>query len=163
MDTAIKLRQKLHECDSLRFSTEIVSDYGDNLYSFQMNCIFDDAGDISFSVTSPDTISGISGTIDAKGGEIQFDQEMLAFPLLIDGQLSPICTPWVILNCLRSGYLSSCGSTAEGIQLIIDDTIQSNNIRCLVWLDQNHMPNYSEIVWNGRRILSASIKDVVIL
>ncbi len=162
MDVAFSLRQKLLNCQECRFSTEITTDFDEEVFQFGMDCIVGKTGDIAFSVTSPTSIAGISGSISADGGGLTFDSKILAFPLVIEEELSPVGAPWIVLNCLRNGYLSSCGQTDDGVQIIIDDTFHGENIQCMLWLDHDDMPYYSEVVWRGRRILTATIENIVI-
>ena len=92
-----------------------------------------------------------------------FDDKVLAFPLLADGQLAPICTPWILLNTLRSGYISACGQEEENLRVYYDDSFENAVLHLEVLLNEDDIPLYGEIFWRERRILSADIRNFVLL
>ena len=116
---------------------------------------------ISFSVVAPESIAGIEGVINSEGGGLKFDDKIIAFPLVIEQTISPISAPWILLKSLRSGYISACGSSDDGTQVIIDDSFSGQNIQCYLWLNDDDLPFYSEIVWNDRRVLSIDVEEMV--
>ncbi len=158
MDRAMALRAKLLS-RAVEFETEITADYGDKTYSFSVGCRADEQGTLTFTVTAPETISGITGTVSAAGGKLTFDGHALAFPALADGQLTPVCAPWVLVKTLRSGYLTSCGSDGGMIRVSIDDSYADDALHLDIWLGEEDIPVRAEILWQGRRILSMDVKN----
>ena len=159
LDAGIKLRSRLINAAGCSMDVTITADYGDQTYTFAMGCQFDAHGDLSFSVQKPETIAGITGNITDAGGNLTFDDMALAFPLLADGQLSPISAPWVLMKTLRSGYITSAGEVDDRILLIIDDSYADDAMTVHVLLDANGMPAECEIYYKGRRILSVGVKN----
>lgn len=157
LDTAMRLRDQLQNSDGCEFDVTVTADYGDALHEFGMHCQMDELGDISFTVTAPETISGISGKITEGGGQLTFDDQVLAFPLLADGQLSPVSAPWILIHTLRSGYLNACTQTQEGTMLVIDDSYAEDALQLDIWLDENDLPVSAEILYEGLRILSLEV------
>ena len=144
------------------FDTEITADYGEESYSFSMNCQFDDKGDMTFEVLSPESIAGITGAINDEGGTLTFDDTVLAFDLMADDQLSPVSAPWVLLKTLRSGYLTAAGEEDGLLRLTIDDSYEEDALKLDVWLNEVNMPVRAEILYDGRRILSILVENFVI-
>ncbi len=163
METGMELRSKLLQASTCSFDAEITADYGDKLHSFSMHCIADSKGDLTFTVTKPDTISGISGKLTGAGGKLTFDETALHFALMADEQLSPISTPWIFLKTLRSGYLSSACREENRIRLSIDDSYETDPLRLDVWLDSDNTPTHADILHAGRRILSLNVENFQIL
>ena len=93
----MSLRQRVLKADCLRFQSEITADYGDTLSVFTLDCQASSQGDVTFQVLAPESIAGIAGTIQAGKGALTFDGTALFFPLLADGQLSPVSAPWLFL------------------------------------------------------------------
>lgn len=155
------LRDKLlsHECS---FDADITADYGDKLHEFSVTCRSDTQGNLSFSVIQPESIAGITGTIEQSGGKLTFDDTALHFELLADGQLAPVCAPWVLLKTLRSGYLTSAGAEGELLRLTIDDSYAEDALHVDIWLDETDVPVRGEILYDERRILSLDVKNFVI-
>jgi len=162
LDRAIALRTKLLS-QGVSFDAEITADYGDKTYTFSVSCKTDTGGNLVFSVREPAGISGISGTVSVSGGKLTFDDQALAFPLLADGQLSPVSGPWILMNSLRSGYLSSCGAEGNLLRVAIDDSYAQDALHLDIWLDEKDCPVRGEILWKGRRLLSIAVSNFVFL
>ena len=143
IDPALQLRHRLLNCETCRFDAIITADYGDKVYSFSLNCTMDSNGDVSFCVVQPDTINGITGKISANGGALTFDDQVLAFPTLADGQLSPVSGPYLLIKTLRSGYIRACGEEEDLWKLQISDSYAQR----------------ADILYAGRRYLAMQIEN----
>ena len=84
VERALALRTRLLQASTCAFDAEITADYGEILHVFRMNCTVDDQGGVSFRVTAPESIAGITGTLSKQGGELTFDDTALYFDLLAD-------------------------------------------------------------------------------
>ena len=129
MTEVLRFRESILQAEGCTFQVEIAADYGTDIYRFSVDCTADREGNIVFTVTAPESISGISGRIFASGGQLTFDDTVLGFPLLADGELSPVCAPWIFLNTLRSGYLTSCGAIIDGIRLTVNDSYEEDALQ----------------------------------
>lgn len=158
-DNVLRLRQRVENADKTSFTCTVTADYGDSLYSFSLACSFDTTGEMEFSVVSPQSIAGISGTVGQQGGTLTFDDQALAFPLLADGYLSPISAPWVFLKALRSGYIASCSTLESGLQFTLDDSYGESYLQIDVWTDGETVPTHCEMLWKGKRILSLDVEN----
>lgn len=158
MERALTLRGKLQRA-AVGFDAEIVADYGDKTYTFSMNCQADTTGNMKFTVTKPQTIEGISGTVTKGTGKLTFDDKVLAFDVLADGLISPVSGPWVMIETLRGGYLTSCAQEGDALRLTIDDSYAEKALHLDVWLDAQDLPKYCEVFWNGRRLLSIQVSS----
>lgn len=159
MERALSLRDRLLKSNGCSFQAVITADYGSALYTFSMACQADSQGNVSFTVTEPQTISGITGIISQQGGKLTFDGQALAFETLADGQITPVCAPWLLIHTLRSGYLSSCGQDEDGLRLGIDDSYQDDALHLDIWLCKNDLPVRGEILWQGRRVVSLEVRN----
>lgn len=155
----LRLRQKVENADETSFTCTVTADYGDSLYSFILSCSFDTTGNMQFSVVSPQSIAGISGTVGQQGGALTFDDQALAFPLLADGYLSPISAPWVFMKALRSGYIASYSTQEGGLQFTLDDSYGESYLQIDVWTDEETVPIHCEMLWKGKRILSLDVEN----
>ena len=150
------LREKLSK-SGCQFEAAVTSDFGDATYVFSLRCSFTVDGKMQFAVVSPVEIADISGTISGEKGELVFDDTILAFPTLADGDLSPVSAPWHVIRALKSGYLSSVVTDNNRLSMTIDDTFSSEPLRVVIRLDASDLPEYAEIFWNGRMILCTHI------
>ena len=158
LERAMTLRAKLlaSECS---FDAKITADYGDKLYVFAMTCQGDSRGNLTFTVTEPESIAGITGLISQDGGKLTFDDTALAFPLMADEQLTPVSAPWILLKTLRGGYLASANMEEELLHLTIDDSYEEDALQLDIWLDGQNLPVQSDILYDGRRILTVQVSN----
>lgn len=159
LERGMALRSKLLSAEKVSFDAQIQADYGDKLHTFSMSCETDSLGNLSFTVTAPETISGITGSISQEGGKLTFDDVALQFDLMADDQLSPISAPWILMKTLRSGYLTSGCTEEEQVRLTIDDSYEDDALQLDIWLDGGDLPSRAEILYDGRKILSLSVSN----
>lgn len=155
---ATELRNSILSSSSCNFEAIITADYGDVIYSFQMGCHVDEKGNLSFSVKDPESIAGITGQISKENAALTFDDKILAFPLLADGQLTPVSAPWIFYSTLRSGYISGCSCYGDGLCLYIDDSYEENPLHLEIYTDSQLTPIHADFFWNHQRVLSADIR-----
>ncbi len=159
LDRGLALRQKLLASDGCQFDCEILSDHIDKLYQFSLQCTGDKEGTLSFTVLAPESISGITGTVAQEKGALTFDEEVLVFPLLAEGEITPVSAPWLMLRALRSGYLAASGTDGELLLLNIDDSYGERPMEINVWVNDQDQPEKCEILWKGRRVVSLRVSN----
>lgn len=157
------LRQELLSANGCTFQADITADYGDYLHVFNMVCSGDKEGNLEFTVSRPESIAGITGRITDNSANLTFNDKVLGFALLADGQFSPVSAPWILLKTLRSGYIRSIANTKQGTSIRIDDSYNDDALQVDILLDDNNLPLSAEIVWQNRRILSMKITEFTFL
>ena len=157
IDRALAFRQNLLKQSGCQFVCSLTADYGEILYQFGLECTADNKGNVSFTVSAPETISGITGTISSSGGTISFDDSVLGFPLLSEDLPTPLSAPWLFLTALRSGYIRTCEVNKGVMSLSIADTYEEDGIMMNIKFDEQEKPVSCEFFWKGRRILSMLI------
>jgi hypothetical protein len=65
----------------------------------------------------------------------------------------------VLVHTLRSGYILSCAELESGTMVSIDDSYENDALNLSVWLDSENLPTGAEVFWQGRRILSMTVKN----
>lgn len=162
LDRAMTLRAKLL-ANSCSFDAEVTADYGDKVYTFSMVCEGDPQGNLNFTVTAPETISGITGIQSQSGGKLTFDDTALQFDLLADDQISPVAAPWILLKTLRGGYINAANMEDGMLRLTIDDSYEEDALQLDIWLNEADQPFRAEILYDGRRILTLNVSNFQIL
>ncbi len=162
MDGILQIRTKLLSSRYCSFDVKITADYGNKTYGFSMQCTADEKGGVGFSVTAPETIAGITGKIVDGEGSLTFDDTALSIELLADGQLTPVCAPWIFLNTLRSGYIEACGADGEYTRVTLHDSYKADALEMDLWLDGGNNPVQAQIMWKGRKILTLDVTNFVI-
>lgn len=159
LERGMVLRSKILKAQEVSFSVDIAADYGDSMQLFSMACQSNSDGDVAFTVTAPETISGITGTVSRGEGKLTFADTALHISLLTDEQLNPLSAPWILMKTLRSGYLTSAGLDGNQLRLSVDDGYEDNALRLDIWLDENDLPQRAEIFCDGRTILTLSVTE----
>lgn len=159
IERGMALRSKLLQANGCSFDTGVTADYGDKLYTFSLACEADAAGTLTFTVTEPESIAGIAGTIGKDGGRLTFDDTALQFDLMADDQLSPVSAPWVFLKTLRGGYLTSACEEDGLLRLTIDDSYEDDALQLDIWLAEGDLPVRVEMLYGNRRIVSMDVKN----
>ena len=159
LQKAMDLRQKLLSADGCSFVCDITADYGDSVHKFSADCKGDSLGNVRFTVTAPESISGIHGLISDRGGEILFDETALEFGLLTDRQLSPVSAPWMFLKTLRGGYLMNGGKEENLIHIGARDSYEEDALLVDFWMEPEGRPKRAEILFRGRKILTLEIQN----
>ena len=158
IDKAIELRNEIEQSGGCTFFATVTADYGEEVYVFSMDCATDKEGNLSFTITAPETISGITGKISAEGGSLTFDDQVLAFQTMADGVVTPVTAPWILMKTLKSGYLKSCAETGSGFEIAADDSYADGSLHLNIGVRDN-LPSTAEIFWEGRRILTVAVAN----
>lgn len=158
MARALDLRSRVLGASEVRFEAEILADYTDRVESFELACTVDPEGTVTFAVTEPEEIAGITGTVSGTEGTISFDDTVLAFPLMADGRLSPVSAPWVLMKALRSGYIVAVAQEGELLHMTIDDSYDDDALTVDIWADGDEIES-AEIAWEGRRQIVMELGD----
>lgn len=158
LNRAVALRDRVLRGDGCSFSATVTADYGEQIYIFKMDCKTDKEGNLSFTVTEPATIAGITGKITGTGGAITFDDKVLAFQTIADGLVTPVTAPWLFMKTLRSGYLKDAAETEQGFEISIDDSYAEESLQLRI-RTAGDLPAFAEIFWQGRRILTLTVEN----
>jgi len=160
LQRGIALRERLSR-EECAFQAAVEADFGEMTYSFLMDCQVDSQGTLTFTVLSPETISHITGVISAGKGTLTFDGTLLAFPLLADGEISPVSGPWLLMHTLRGGFIHAAAREEEGLRLTVYDSYEEDALCLDIWLNEENTPSFAEVLWQGRRILSIRVENFV--
>lgn len=160
LDKALALRESILTSSRCAFTAVITADYSNAIYTFQIDCEEDSMGNVmAFTVTDPDSISGITGQISRENAALTFDDRVLVFSKLAEEQLVPVTGPWIFLHALKSGYLTGCGREVDGYCIYLDDSYEENLLYLQIYTDDSFVPTRAEIIYKDRRVLTMDIKN----
>ena len=162
LERIMGLRADLLGATRCSFDADITADYGDQLHTFSMSCEGNNQGDLSFTVTAPESIAGVTGKFEGQKGMLTFDGFALEFPRLTDDQITPVSGPWILLRTLLGGYLTACGEEEDLLHVTIHDSFEEDSLTLDVWLDGEDAPVRGEILHGGRRIVTMDVKNFTI-
>lgn len=162
MDKALSLRERIINGSGCQFDVVITADYQNEYYSFRMNCQTDKSGNVTFEILEPESISGITGSVSAEKGKLTFDDQILIFPTLTEGQITPVSAPWLFINTLRSGYITGCAQQGNGLQIMIKDSYAAESLQLNIQTVDD-IPVFSEIIWQNRCVVTMNVEAFRIL
>ena len=128
-----------------------------------MACSFDQQGNLSFTVTEPKSIAGITGKVSGSGGKLTYEDHILSFALMADGLVSPVSGPWVLMKTLRSGYITAVCMEDGLLHMTVNDSYADDALTLDIWLNEEHLPIRGDILHDGTRILSLEVENFRIL
>ena len=114
---------------------------------------------MQFTVLQPESIAGITGNISSGEGKLTFDDVALQFPLLADGQITPISGPWILMKTLLGGYLTAVSEEEDLLHLTINDSYEEDALQMEIWLNEENAPVCAEILYDGRRIVTMNVEN----
>ena len=153
----LELRQKMSK-GSFSFRAHILADYEDRIYEFTTDCIWMPDEGLTFTLVAPETISGIHGNVSQTGGKILFDDQILLFDGLSQGNITPAIGPWLMMKAITGGYVRSV--CENPVVISYDDSFQGEVLDLELTLNENNLPENCDIYLNSRRILSIRIEVV---
>lgn len=156
---AMELRNAVLSSKNCSFLANITADYGDSLYEFSMDCEKTAEGALDFEILKPKSIAGIRGTLSDSGGSIVFEENAVYFPMLSEELLTPAAAPWVLLKSLEGGYIRSVCLEDPLLHITVDETYGETALTLDIWVDEENKPVRSDILENGRRILSLEVES----
>ena len=163
LNAVLKIRDKIQSSETCSFTATVTADYGDEIYVFTTDCQFDNIGNMTFTVVQPESIAGITGAVTDSGGKLTFDDKTLAFETLADGLVVPVSAPWLMMKTLRGGYITGAGKDEDNIHAVIHDTYDEQALTLDFWFYETGSPDYCQIFWQGRRILSMEVENFVVM
>ena len=158
MEAALDLRSRCLSDSTVTLTAEIRADYIARIEEFTLECASSPDGTCTFRVLDPEDISDIRGTVRGSEGTVEFDNTVLAFPLMAEGRLSPLSGPWVLMKAIRSGCILAAGREGDMIHVTIDDSYDDHALTVDLWLEEGDLEE-AEIAWEGRRCLSMTFDD----
>lgn len=162
LERGMTLRTSLLRSD-VDMTVQVLADYPETNSRFSLDCFFDAQGNMRFSVLEPESIQGITGNVESEQGSLTFDDSVVYFALMTDENISPICAPWILMKTLRNGYMRSVCMEDGLLRLTIDESYDEDSMTLDIWLNDRNEPVRSEILWEGRRIMSVEVANFRIM
>lgn len=156
---ALNFRTALMDAGGCSFTAEVAADYGSRVYTFTLDCDYTVDGEAHLTVTSPETISGISATVSADGAQVEFDGASLDFGQMANGYVAPMAVPWLLGNCWLREYISNAGSDGELERITYLQGYNEAELTLDTWLDADGTPVRCEVSWDGTRCLTVTLSD----
>lgn len=158
LSPAIAFRADLVQAGGCSFSAEVTADFGEYVQVFGLDCTTDDTDSLFLTVTSPQSLCGITATVTEFGGQITYDGMAMDFGLLANGNLIPAAAPAVVSACWSSAYISAAGNEGDRYRVTYEKNFDEKKLIVETWYEKN-IPIYAEICYNNMSIIRMTIRD----
>lgn len=111
---ALQIRGEYLELDACTAHGTITADYGQRVYQYEIEAAVE-GETTTLTVTAPETVAGIKARIEGKDSFLEYEELMLETGPMDEAGLSPVSSIPVLLECARSGYITACSITDEGL------------------------------------------------
>lgn len=155
---AVQFRTDLIEAKGCSFTAEVTADFGETVHIFTMDCRTDEEDVLYLTVTAPETLSGITATVDQSGGRITYDGMAMDFGLLANGNVIPAAAPAIVISCWSKEYISSAGQEDDLYRVTYEKDFDENMLIVDTWYEKN-VPICAEICYNNKNVIKLTISN----
>lgn len=158
-DAGGDLRKAFQNSNGSAFNAVVYADYGEKVYDFSVDCSVNGNGKLIFQLVEPSSIADITGYVDELGSNITFDERVLTFPSLADDLISPVASPWLLIRAICNGYIRAEYSDQNNSKILFEDSYYQHAFQIELTCNQDNIPIYADIIWEGRRIIALEIRN----
>lgn len=164
-----KIRGHYLEAVTVAGHGEITADYGQRVYTYEVDFTWSKNGETVLLITAPENIAGAVVHISAKESALEFEGTMLETGAINGDGLTPIdCIP-TLLRYTQEGFVTACGlETIENITYIhitCTDPVSTTeeNIQADLWFAaDNYQLCNGEISVDGSTRLYCRFSEMVV-
>ena len=157
LEEALNFRTSLLSAGGCRYSADVTADLGEKTYEFSVDCVYDET-EGTVTVTSPESIAGITAAVSGDEAQLRFDGLALTLDGEEEGWLSPMAAAWTLGTAWETDYISAGGDDGGRYRMTILKGYDEEEIQIDTWLEDG-IPVRSEVSCGGERILTAVIRE----
>lgn len=161
MDAPMEFRAKLLAQGGCGFTAQMQVDVSRRVCALTLQCRCDADGPAEITVLAPETIEGISATLESAGGVLHFDTVAVDFGLAAEDRLAPIALPALLTAHWASAYISAAGSEDGLLRVCYADDTDTLDLSVDTWFDADNCPVYAEIALDGTVFAELTLTDFV--
>lgn len=159
MQQALDFRTQLLNAEAVRFRADVTADYEDHVYTFSLDCSYSD-GAAAVTVSEPQTLAGITAEVSEDGTKIQFGDTAVDFGTLAGGRLAPMAAGYLLGKSWTGEYISAAGEENGRLRMTVLSGYGDDELTVDTWFSPDTgVPEYCEISYEGRKVLSAVLSD----
>lgn len=162
-ELALTIRGEYLEAAGITAMVDITADYGQRVYQYTMEVAWTPE-ETAMTLTAPDTVAGITARVTGKDSRLEFDGLVLETGPLNEDGLTPVSAVPVLLEAVRSGYITACTLEEETGLLRLDcgdpEGTPGSGTETVLWLDTTtHTLVRSELLVDGFRAILCEWTD----
>ena len=158
MRSAMELRTRLLE-RGCRFTAGIEAHLDDGTAEFTLNCACDPEGSVTIEVTQPETVAGITATVEPGAREARFEDVALDFGLLSEGQLAPMAIPQLLYGAWTGEYIREAGADGDRLTAVYLSGWGDRELVIEQWMTGDGVPTYADLWCGNQNAASVKLSD----
>lgn len=158
MQTALDLRTALLE-QGCCYTLDIAAHLPDGTAEFTVDCACAPDGTVVMELVAPDSIAGISATVEPDGEAAKFDDVALDFGLLADGQVAPMALPQLLFACWTGGYIQEAGQEKTQCSAVYLSGYGEKELAIEQWFTPEGIPTGADFWFGTQNFANATIRD----
>ena len=155
---ALDFRTRMLKAGGCAFNADVQVSYGETAARFSMRCTYSAPDGITMTLTTPETLSGMTARVDSSGAKLVFDGAEIGFSTLAGGRLAPMAVPWVLADCWANGYIAWSGMEGALLRVTYRTGYGTDELQADVWFDGG-VPARAELSYEGALLLSAELTN----
>ena len=124
---------------------DMTADYGERVYDFTVDAVWQREGDTVLTITAPELIAGITARLTDGAGYLEYEGASLSTgPLTGDG-MNPLEAVPYVMDQIKSGYMARCSFEQEGERRVLKvlcrdaDGTEGVGAECIPNLPEEHL------------------------
>ena len=162
LDLALTLRGEYLAMENFSAQAELTADYGQRVYEFGLSAVGSDEETV-LTVTAPEPVAGITARLKSGKSFLEYDELSIETGRLTQDGLSPVSAIPALLEAVRSGYITACGTDDSGafrVDYGAPDTPPGTGTEYVLWFDsQSHVPLRGEVSKDGVRCIECTFSS----
>lgn len=166
-DEALIAREAMLQYEQISGNATLTADYGLRVYDFGVTFSYQKDGDITLTLTAPETVSGISATLEQGTSALHFDDMQIETGALTDSGLSPLGAIPRLFSEAKEGYISACAFETLGEQQVLRvdyrnaDAQPGTGEEVSIWFDAtSYLPLQAELLSDGYRVVAVQFETI---
>lgn len=156
---SLDFRVKLRDSASCSFTAGVRADFGDKAAQFSLDCVYQPQDSAAaLTVTGPDSIAGITATVEGGDATVSFDGVRLELGTLANGRVAPLQLPKLLGDAWAYGYIESQAKLTDGWLTSYRSGYGDDELLVYTWFNEQLVPTEAEIYYDDTRLLSAELK-----
>lgn len=164
-EQALAIRGEYLAADGCSAKLNVMADYGQRVYTYSMDVSVAD-GACTLVLTAPAELAGLTARVAAGESQLEYDGAVLETGPLSEDGLTPLGAIPALLECIRSGFIDSCGTERLGerdtLRVFCRDPERSvgSGQESTLWFDMTtHVLVRGEIAVDGRRVILCDLEQ----
>ncbi len=158
-EEALALRDRYIDMDACTLTADIRADYGERVYDFTVDAVYQKDGESRLTVTAPALLAGLTVCWKENTASLCYEDITVETGYLTEDGLSPMTALPALLDALRTGGLTACSreTGADGTETL-RVTMEDEAVSYTFWFDPDTgAPRRAEIAADGYTVITCRV------